>query len=107
MICDLYIMPKNTIYARILLAIFGQYFMMALYLLLDDLTWENGKCDLLFLSVVLKNKRTLQKSILYLTEREKFLCQNKINNTLRSTVPILAMKYFLNVSFSRSNPLIL
>ena len=60
---------------------------------------ENGRCDWLLLSVVLKNKRALQISILYLTEREKFLCRNRINNALRSAALILAMKYFFSVSF--------
>jgi hypothetical protein len=82
-----------------LLAIFGQYFMTALYILFNDLTWKNGRCDWLLLSVVLKNKRALQISILYLTEREKFLCRNRINNALRSAALILAMKYFFSVSF--------
>lgn len=94
-------MPRNTIYAGMLLAIFGQYFMTALYILFNHLTWKNGRCDWLLLSVVLKNKRALQISILYLTEREKFLCRNRINNALRSAALIQAMKYFFSVSFKK------
>lgn len=101
MICDLYIMPKNTIYARLLLIIFVHYFLTALYYYSTIWHEKNGRCDWLFLSVVLKNKRALQKPILYLTEGKKFLCQSRINNALRSAAPILAMKYFLNVSFKK------
>lgn len=99
--CALLIISRNIIYARTLFDNIWSVFYEIFILLLNNLTWQNGRCDWLSLSVVLKSKRALQKSIFYLTERGKFLCQNGINNPLRCAAAIVVIKYLLNVSFRK------